>query len=59
MRKQWLALCRHLPRYVFLPPQGSCDLHTAATPAAIAARALWVASMSSGRERADAPSRQG
>lgn len=42
MRKHWLALCRHEPRYVFLPPQSTCDLHEAAAPKAIAAREAWL-----------------
>lgn len=45
MRKHWLALCRLEPRYVFLPPQGSCARHTEASQAAVNARASWLASM--------------
>lgn len=42
MRVHRMAVCRFLPAWTYLPPQGECRRHAPATPKAIAARMEWL-----------------
>ena len=42
MRKLQMAICRHGPRWEFLPPQSSCQRHSPAADKAVDARRAWL-----------------
>lgn len=42
MRALRMAVCRLLPRWEFLPPQGGCEKHSPATDKAVQARRPWL-----------------
>jgi hypothetical protein len=43
MRTLRMALCRHLPRWTFLPPQSCCEKWAQGAASVVAARAAWLA----------------